>query len=163
MVMLRIGVSTGGKGNQQKRGQPTQPSTPPPAERRSSAPPAAAAPATPAADASDLRADSQWSGYGPAAVAAPTAAAAPAAAFIEPVAGPVAAPAASGIPEWATFERDAHRWYTWLQEEGCDDRAIADVMLLAQYSDEGFKEANGVIAKLVKKSCDGHEVACSQY
>ena len=163
MAQLRIGGSTGDGSFQQKRKQPCPPSTPPPAKRMPSAPPVATAPPTPAPHVIDLLADPQWPGYGPAVVAAPTAAAATAAAFIEPVAGPVADPAASGIPGWATFERDAHRWYTWLQEEGCDDRAIADVMLLAQYSDEGFKEANGVIAKLVKKSCDGHEVACSQY
>ena len=58
-------------------------------------------------------------------------------------------------PEWVTFRQDAKAWKTVLDSWGIDELAQQTLFLLAQHSHEGFKEANGIVAKLFQEVCTG--------
>ena len=58
-------------------------------------------------------------------------------------------------PEWFTFDRDITVWWRTLRNEGVDDNACKGLILLAQHSDDGYRAANALIAKLAKKRADG--------
>ena len=60
-------------------------------------------------------------------------------------------------PEWATLKRDAAVWWQYLNDLGVDGPAQRDLFLLAQLSEEGYVEANHLLAKLVKKVSDDEE------
>ena len=61
-------------------------------------------------------------------------------------------------PPWATAERDVSVWYTMLKDKGADSASIQNVFALAQYSEEGYFEANALIAKVIKKEADGETI-----
>ena len=58
-------------------------------------------------------------------------------------------------PDWATFERDPRAWLGLLRHYQIDETAQQSVFLLAQFSDEGHREANNVLYKLFKKMGEG--------
>jgi hypothetical protein len=61
-------------------------------------------------------------------------------------------------PDWATFEQNPHVWWMKMQEWGIDEDGQADLFLLAQHSPEGWRAANSLMAKILKKKSDGEEL-----
>ncbi len=61
-------------------------------------------------------------------------------------------------PEWVTFDRDATRWDDILKEHGVDSTARQELFCLAQFSEHGYREANSIMAKLLKKAADGERL-----
>ena len=51
---------------------------------------------------------------------------------------------------WVTFTRDPSAWGDVLRAHGADDVSRQTLFLLAQLSEEGFQEANHIIATLLK-------------
>ena len=51
-------------------------------------------------------------------------------------------------PSWARLVFDPRAWKTTLEEHNVDEVAQKQVFLLAQYSDEGARRANAIIAEL---------------
>jgi hypothetical protein len=61
-------------------------------------------------------------------------------------------------PPSATFNRDATVWLSVLEEMKCDKTACQSLFLLGQHSDDGYRSANAIIGKLLKKQAEGHPV-----
>ena len=59
---------------------------------------------------------------------------------------------------WATFERSAEVWADYLQDRGADSHSVAGLFLLAQMSDVGYKRANSIVYKVVKKDGDSQHI-----
>lgn len=59
------------------------------------------------------------------------------------------------IPEWVTFSQDASKWYSFLRSHNVDENAVASLVLLASHSEQGWRSANSIIAKIAKKAGDG--------
>ena len=59
-----------------------------------------------------------------------------------------------GSESWSTFDRRVEVWNDTLITWSIDTTARMELFLLAQHSDDGYKEANAVIAKLLKKKSD---------
>jgi len=55
-------------------------------------------------------------------------------------------------PMWATFNKDATEWRSYLEKIGVDEAAQQYLFLLAQ---DDYWEANSIISKLIKKVVDG--------
>lgn len=53
-----------------------------------------------------------------------------------------------------TFERSVTVWRKILMSFQVDETAQMELFLLSQHSDQGFQEANAIIAKLLKKRSD---------
>ena len=70
--------------------------------------------------------------------------------FPPPVDGPT-----DELPEWFTFDRDVSVWWRTLRNEGVDEDACKSLILLAQHSDDGYRAANALLAKITKKRADG--------
>ena len=65
----------------------------------------------------------------------------------------------SELEPWMSFEPDPKRWANVLSEEfNCDRTSIQELFCLAQHSDEGWKAANLIISKLLKKRSDHEEI-----
>ena len=60
----------------------------------------------------------------------------------------------SGGEAWRTTRQDITVWNEVLTAHGVDKAACQDVFLLAQHSSDGYKEANHIISKLIKKQQD---------
>lgn len=64
----------------------------------------------------------------------------------------------SGTPTWATVNRDVTVWYQVLEDLKCDKTACQTLFLLGQHSDDGYRSANAIIGKILKKQAEGHPV-----
>ena len=64
-----------------------------------------------------------------------------------------------GYEAWETAERNVMVWADVLRNAGCDETSRQELFLLAQHSDDGFKEANSIIGKILKKRSDKEVVA----
>ena len=62
--------------------------------------------------------------------------------------------ASSGGEAWRTTRQDITVWNEVLTAHGVDKAACQDLFLLAQHSSDGYKEANHIISKLIKKQQD---------
>ena len=60
----------------------------------------------------------------------------------------------SGGEDWRTTRQDITVWNEVLTTHGVDKAACQDLFLLAQLSTDGYKEANYIISKLIKKQQD---------
>ena len=60
----------------------------------------------------------------------------------------------SGGEAWRTTRQDITVWNEVLTANGVDKAACQDLFLLAQHSSDGYKEANHIISKLIKKQQD---------
>ena len=60
----------------------------------------------------------------------------------------------SGGEAWRTTRQDITVWNEVLTAHGVDKAACQDLFLLAQHSSDGYKEANHIISKLIKKQQD---------
>lgn len=58
------------------------------------------------------------------------------------------------VPEWAHFEQDPKWWLSVLNAVGCDETAQQELFLLAQHDENGYKAANHLMSKLLKKKTD---------
>jgi len=58
------------------------------------------------------------------------------------------------LPAWATLERDVRVWWSLFDYWTLDDDARESLFSLAQQSDEGYKAANELVGKLLKKKND---------
>jgi len=57
---------------------------------------------------------------------------------------------------WMSFEPSPDAWRRVLIDEfNCDRTSVQEIFCLAQHSEEGWKGANSIIAKLLKKKSDG--------
>ncbi len=56
---------------------------------------------------------------------------------------------------WASFDATPEAWKSVLDEHEVDTVAQQELFLLSQHSEEGWKAANSVLGKLLKKSADG--------
>lgn len=59
---------------------------------------------------------------------------------------------------WETVSRNITVWGSVLEENGVDVNAKQELYLLAQLGEDGYRAANGIIAKLIKKRCEGNPV-----
>ena len=62
--------------------------------------------------------------------------------------------ASSGGEAWRTTRQDITVWNEVLTANGVDKAACQDLFLLAQHSSDGYKEANHIMSKLIKKQQD---------
>ena len=60
----------------------------------------------------------------------------------------------SGGEAWRTTRQDITVWNEVLTANGVDKAACQDLFLLAQHSSDGYKEANHIMSKLIKKQQD---------
>ena len=58
------------------------------------------------------------------------------------------------LPAWATLERDVRLWWSLFDYWSIDDDARESLFSLAEQSDEGYKAANELVGKLLKKKND---------
>ena len=72
----------------------------------------------------------------------------------EPVEKPTKKHRTSYQPEWATDVPDVKLWYPMLKDMKFDDDALADLFLLSQHSEDGYKAANGLVHRILKHKQD---------
>ena len=67
-------------------------------------------------------------------------------------------PKAAPLEPWERLDFDPRAWSAVLRRAGVDDTARMELFLLAQLGEEGKREANTVISKVLKHQADGTEV-----
>jgi hypothetical protein len=55
------------------------------------------------------------------------------------------------LPDWASFEPNVENWWQLFDKLNVDESARMSLFVLAQHSEQGFKEANQITLKLIKK------------
>ena len=62
------------------------------------------------------------------------------------------------LPEYVSIQSDIKLWYTFLNDQGCDEDSVMELYALAQLNRHGYERANACIGKFLKKKADGDKI-----